>query len=123
MFIDAEDYELWLRISKIFKLYNLDEFLLLYRINPLSITSLKREQQLCNSYKAFREFYECHNISYDEFCSFLFVTSKTNPFRRMQSISKVLIKSRSDLPEYIYDNLKYFKFWLKSHILTASIKK
>jgi hypothetical protein len=47
-FAQAEDYDLWLRIAEHFKVANLKEVVLLYRIHPYQLTLRKRLQQtLC----------------------------------------------------------------------------
>ncbi len=44
-FIDAEDYDLWLRIAEHCQLANLNEILLQYRVHPAQITRTKLRQQ------------------------------------------------------------------------------
>ena len=45
----AEDYELWMRISKIWKMHNIPEFLLRYRISDESISSTNKTVQASHS--------------------------------------------------------------------------
>jgi hypothetical protein len=44
-FVDAEDYDLWLRIAEHCQLANLDEILLKYRVHPAQVTRTKLRQQ------------------------------------------------------------------------------
>ena len=43
--VDAEDYDLWLRIADRFQLANLESVVLKYRIHPGQVSMLKRKQQ------------------------------------------------------------------------------
>jgi hypothetical protein len=48
VFLQAEDYDLWLRISERFECANLKDVVLKYRIHPYQVSMRKREQQtLC----------------------------------------------------------------------------
>lgn len=42
----AEDYDLWVKLSRIGKLANLDEVLLEYRVHEVQVSKARREQQL-----------------------------------------------------------------------------
>ncbi|MHB8170330.1 MAG: glycosyltransferase family 2 protein [Thermincolia bacterium] len=113
---DAEDYELWLRVSKVTKLYNLKEYLLLYRVHPASVTSVHRDVQLQSSYKAFSKFHGSRDISYDEFLSFMFAAGKVNPWLRALKIRKLAVKYKISPLELWQDNLKYLIYWVLSII-------
>jgi glycosyltransferase involved in cell wall biosynthesis len=47
----TEDYELWMRLGKITKLYNLKEYLIKYRVHDTSVSRTKEELQQCNANK------------------------------------------------------------------------
>lgn len=111
-YADAEDYELWLRVSGAAGLDNLDEFLLLYRIHPASVTSLRREAQLGSVYKAFRKFYGAGDISYEEFLSVIYESNKLNPFKRACIYSRIAAKYKTGLPDFLVSNLKYLAYWV-----------
>jgi glycosyltransferase involved in cell wall biosynthesis len=44
--LDAEDYDLWLRMAEVTQLANLEEILLDYRVHPDNVTSSKLQQQV-----------------------------------------------------------------------------
>lgn len=121
-FRDAEDYELWLRLSKRTIFFNINEQLILYRIHSLNTTSKSRENQLANSYKAFSEFYKTARVDYETFISFMFIPSKNvNPFRRALSLIKIISVDRkgwgiSVLLIFLLDSLRYLKLWLKTYV-------
>ena len=49
----AEDYELWCRIGRVSKFYNLPDYCLKYRINLNSVSNKNRRRQLRLAFKAF----------------------------------------------------------------------
>lgn len=53
-YIDAEDYELWSRISYEGKIYNIDEVLLDYRVSGNSITATKQESMIKSKKKVIK---------------------------------------------------------------------
>lgn len=61
----AQDYDLWLRIRKQFKIANLPDVLLKYRIHKKSISSLRSQEQQDNTYTIFRKNSPV-DITYDE---------------------------------------------------------
>jgi hypothetical protein len=50
--VEAEDYDLWLRIADRFQLANLDVVLLRYRLHPHQVSVLHRRQQILSSLAA-----------------------------------------------------------------------
>jgi glycosyltransferase involved in cell wall biosynthesis len=117
-FIDAEDYELWLRISKDYPIENIGEYLLHYRISPTSITTVHRQRQLQSTFHAFITHVGPENMSYEEFCSLLFLSNSVHPFRRMLKSSRLLMKGWGDVRFFIWDNYAYFRYWMNSHRTT-----
>ena len=51
----AQDYDLWLRVIKKFKIDNLSAVLLRYRLQSNSISATKRQQQQDNTYEIFNK--------------------------------------------------------------------
>lgn len=113
-FIDAEDYELWLRIARDHPIDNIAEYLLHYRMNSTSITNVRRQSQLQSTYAAFRKHVMLSDLSYDEFCSLLFIDSKVHPLRRIYKSRRLLLRGRSDLRSFVADNRDYLNYWLDS---------
>lgn len=62
----AQDYDLWLKINSKYKLGNISDVILKYRVHDKSISSVKREAQLNNAYKIFSS-YTDRKISFSEF--------------------------------------------------------
>lgn len=50
IFEPAEDYDLWIRLSKISKLKNIDEYLLSYRRHSSSVSLKRKEEQLLKTF-------------------------------------------------------------------------
>ncbi len=55
-YFTTEDYNLWLRIGVISKMYNMPEYLINYRINPNGINSTKYHFQLDETIKLVKDF-------------------------------------------------------------------
>jgi glycosyltransferase involved in cell wall biosynthesis len=52
-FVTAQDYDLWVRLSKFTDIANLPQFLLCYRISEQQITAQKREAQLTATFRIY----------------------------------------------------------------------
>ena len=113
-FIDAEDYELWLRIAKDHPIDNIPEYLLHYRMNSSGITNVYRQRQLQSTYAAFRKHVAYADVTYDEFCSLLFLDSKVHPLRRIYKSRRLLLRGSSDIRSFVADNRDYFNYWRES---------
>jgi hypothetical protein len=113
-FIDAEDYELWLRIAKDHPIDNIPEYLLHYRMNSSGITNVYRQRQLQSTYAAFRKHVAYADVTYDEFCSLLFLDSKVHPLRRIYKSRRLLLRGSSDILSFVADNRDYFNYWRES---------
>jgi glycosyltransferase EpsE len=56
----SQDYEYWLRIGLVYKMHNLDKFMINYRMNPNGMTSTNYDLQLSDTFemvKKFKNFY------------------------------------------------------------------
>lgn len=84
----AQDYDLWQRINKKFKIDNLPDILLRYRIHSNSISVAKRRQQQDNAYKIFRQ-YSPVEVSYDEFMAIMHRSYVLNPWQQARIMYKV----------------------------------
>lgn len=62
----AEDYDLWLRLSKLGKLMNVEEKLLKYRIHEKNISSVRRKTQYLNSQIAYYKYKNNINLISDD---------------------------------------------------------
>lgn len=52
----AQDYDLWLRIGKVSKLYNIPKFMVDYRINPKGMTQSNYKKQLQDTYTVVKQY-------------------------------------------------------------------
>lgn len=84
----AQDYDLWLRIIKKFKIDNLPDILLRYRIQNNSISVVKRQQQQDNTYKIFSK--NCPvQITYDECMAIIHRNYVLSPWKQAVIMHKV----------------------------------
>lgn len=113
-FVDAEDYELWLRLSRVSQLHNMSEVLICYRVHRTSVTASRREQQLRSSYRAFQQLLGGDTISYEMFLALILVKAEVNPFARAYNNRRVCLKHGGRWRLYLSDNLRYAMFWLRS---------
>jgi glycosyltransferase involved in cell wall biosynthesis len=90
----AEDYEFWVRLSKITKLYNIPESLLDYRMHDSNMTVLEGTTQFLNSDKIravqLRELGMHHDMDNAKYCFFLFTDNyiKTLSFKEFKKTIK-----------------------------------
>jgi len=84
----AQDYDLWQRINKKFKIDNLPDILLKYRIQSNSISVAKRQQQQDNTYKIFSQ-YSPVKVSYDEVMAIIHRSYVLKPWQQALIMYKV----------------------------------
>lgn len=84
----AQDYDLWQRINKKFKIDNLPDILLRYRIQSNSISVAKRQQQQDNTYKIFSQ-YSPVKVSYDEVMAIIHRSYVLKPWQQALIMYKV----------------------------------
>lgn len=77
-YTSAQDYELWLNIHRFYKLGNIPDVILKYRIHEKSISVSKRKKQLLNAYKIFQK-YSAKKISFDDFKNIMRFEYTYNP--------------------------------------------
>lgn len=65
-YASAQDYDLWLNIHRRYKLGNIKDVILKYRVHDKSISVSKKERQLLNAYKIFLKYAE-RDISFLDF--------------------------------------------------------
>lgn len=110
----AQDFDLWLRIKARFKIYNLAEHLLLYRIHNNSIGLTMREEQIDSAYETFRRFTGIQCISKREYISLAYWSGsiELHPIRRIYLMSRIARKIRQPYRAYLQDDINYTKRWL-----------
>ena len=87
-FSSAQDYDLWLRISKKYKIDNLPDILLFYRKHNNRISISKRQEQQANTYIIFSKNSPI-NISYDECMAIIHRSYVLTPWKQAIIMHKV----------------------------------
>ena len=112
----AEDYDLWLRIVKKHRIFNIKECLLLYRIHGENISTKRRDEQLLSSYNSFLKNFEIENISLEDFLAVASLNLKVNPVKRLAIILKIKNKIKYSCWFMIFDSAIYTYRWLLNTI-------
>lgn len=76
----AQDYDLWLNIWEKYKLGNIKDIILKYRVHSKSISKKKKERQLSNAYEIFLKHIE-NPLSFEEFKTVMRFELKKNPIK------------------------------------------
>ena len=111
----AEDYDLWLRLCNKTGFFNLNQFLLLYRVHAENVTATKRTEQLAGTYKAFIGFIGSNKIGYDEFLSLMTVEANINPLKRAWIYWLASSKTGFRIGHFIKGSIYYLMLWVKKH--------
>lgn len=87
--LHCEDYDLWIRMAKNgVVIDNLTAPLLYYRVHSSGVSVQNRELQLKNSFAVFMRHYNS-NITYEEFCDLIGVTSRMSLWNRIQKLKQI----------------------------------
>lgn len=108
----AQDFDLWFRMKSKYRLDNLPEYLLLYRMHKENITKSKNAAQRASAYEIFRRHTGAHEISYDEWLALTFRAYKINPLRRALLTASVASKIHQPYRAYLENDLTYTSKWL-----------
>lgn len=108
-YLHAEDYELWLRLFRKTKFYNINEMLYSIRIHESSVTRSKRQEQLRNSYLAFCEFLGTRFISYNGFLALIDENYSVHP--KIRDIYFFLATMRTSKDYFSNHSKEYKKTW------------
>lgn len=110
----AEDYDLWLRLNRRHKLFNLSKFLIRYRIHRKSISHKNRDMQLFSSYNSFKSILGIDGISFEQYKSLASLEFKLNPLERLKLLR--MLSHKIDYPlwfalvdTFVYSLRKWFK--------------
>lgn len=117
----GQDYDLWLTLRREYRIDNLPEYLLLYRVHADSITRAKSAEQVRSAHEVF-----CRQtsfaISFDDFFELISFARKLNPIRRallMRSLAKAVGKPYFG---YLREDISYAWNWLRAHFTLNAIK-
>lgn len=121
--VRVEDYDLWLRIVKAgYRLSNIPEYLLLYRVHEASFTSTTK-----NLFEADYEIFCTHVgndvLSYAEFEALFQGACVLSPAQRGAALSRVARAIRKPGFFFFRDNLSYTKRWLADRAYKLLISK
>lgn len=112
----GQDYDLWLTLRRKYKIDNLPEYLLLYRVHTDSITRVKWAEQLHSAYEVFRR-QTGFAISFEVFLELVSFSRKLNPMRRAlltRGLAKALHRPYSG---YVREDISYAWNWLRPHFI------
>ncbi|SDG63888.1 Glycosyltransferase involved in cell wall bisynthesis [Selenomonas sp. WCT3] len=84
----AQDYDLWLRIRKQFKIANLPDVLLKYRIHKKSISTIRAQEQQNNTYDIFSKNSPV-DVTYDECMAILHRSYTLYPWQQAFAMYRV----------------------------------
>lgn len=89
-----EDYAAWMRLNANFSIYNINEYLLFYRVHGSSITSNHNDSQISNTVQMLKSYYfNLNNNTYSENCIksilFLRVAGNRNFFECVNEIKRL----------------------------------
>jgi len=119
----AQDYELWLRLSPITDFHNLKNFLYLYRNHGKNVSKTYRKQQLSVAYKAFSEYIGNNKINYDGFLALIPEETKVDPLRRAFYWWLASARTGYEMKSLLLDNLIYLRLWVKSFLIRQLTSK
>jgi hypothetical protein len=92
---------------------NIDKELYSIRMHNGSVSAIRRDNQLKNSFKAFSSFVGDSSVCYDDFLSLLMLKTDINPVRRLVSYLRASRRTGIHLRSLIRDNRDYLKLWMK----------
>jgi len=104
-FLFSEDYELWLRLRARYRIDNVPECLLLYRVHEQSVSRKNAEAQLQAAHRAF-----CRHvgpISFADYCELVGVTQALNPIRRALLSRRLAKTIRQPYGHFLKQDLHY----------------
>jgi glycosyltransferase involved in cell wall biosynthesis len=114
-----EDFDLWLRLRKKYKLDNLPEYLLLYRVHDESISRRNPNSQLRSAYEALCRHTEL-TMPYEVFLEW--IGGEANPIRHSvltRRMAKALQRAHRD---YMADDITYAREWLADRLKLEIVK-
>lgn len=113
-YLQAQDYELWLRLWPKTGFDNLGSVLLLYRSHGSSLTAQARTSQLERTYEAFSSFLWPRRVSYESFLALLLVEVKVNPLKRFAAYLRASAKTGISPAAAVDDNWEYLRRWARA---------
>lgn len=117
----GQDYDLWLTLRREYKIDNLPEYLLLYRVHTDSITRIKSAEQLHSAYEVFRR-QTGFAISFDVFLELVNFSHKLNPIRRALLTRSLATAIRKPYFRYLREDISYAWDWLRPRFTRKAIK-
>jgi hypothetical protein len=119
--VHAEDYDLWLRLGRKYKLDNLPEDLLLYRVHGESVTQKDVHGQLSWACKFF-----CRrtglDIPYETYLELIGFTSHFNPVRRARLRWQLARAISQPYRRFLGEDLEYARNWLRPRLSLGALR-
>ncbi len=117
----GQDYDLWLRLRKKYKIDNLPEYLLLYRVHDDSITRITWAEQLRSAYEVFYR-QTGSAISFELFVELVSRSPNLNPIRRALLTHSLARALGRPYFRYLGEDILYAWNWLRQHLSFKAIK-
>lgn len=112
----AEDYDLWLRLCRQYRIDNVPAVLLRYRIHDISVSGMHHAQQMVSSWRAFREHFPGIDVPLEDFAALTGVSCIDSPLARLRlkrPWRKQLFGTHS---ASVRDDVWYAARWLRARI-------
>lgn len=119
--LHAEDYDLWLRLRKRYRLDNLPEELLLYRVHGESVTQKHMGTQLSSASKALSR-YTGLSISVEAFLELVGLSRKLNPARRALLRWRLARAIGQPYRNFRGEDIEYGKEWLRARLTADAVR-
>jgi GT2 family glycosyltransferase len=108
--LHCEDYDLWIRLAKAgYRLENLAEPLLFYRVHEGGVSLQNRALQLQNSHKIFQKHYPEVNLTYPEYCGLVGAGSGLGWRRRMELLRGIFLGQPVSAGQVLRQLLLHFR--------------
>lgn len=109
----AQDFDLWFRLARRWRLDNLPESLLRYRTHDKSISQERRAEQTKISYQIFSNYTGISSISYDEYLCLIYCSFHLTPVQHLKLTRRLANAGGFRYRDLIRDSLLYSRLWLR----------
>lgn len=118
-FIHAEDYDFWLRLCRLYRIDNVPNVLLHYRIHQASVSHAHPAPQRSSAWRAFREHFPAIDVSLEDFETLTGVSCEASPLTRMRLKRPWRKQLFGTVTASARDDLWYATRWLRARVVCA----
>lgn len=119
--LDAEDYDLWLRLIKEHRLDNLPEYLLEYRMHDESVSQRDTGGQFARAHRVFMKRVGLE-VSFEDYIDLIGHARKMNPARRVALRIRLARAIGQSYRHFLREDLAYAEEWLRPRLTAAVLK-